>query len=74
MDTAACLKLALKVLNKTMESLSAENIDLFALKRKDDGTMVHAVYPQDVVSTMLDEVKAEQEAKDAEKEKLAVSS
>mmetsp|Transcript_3318 Transcript_3318/g.9766 ORF Transcript_3318/g.9766 Transcript_3318/m.9766 type:complete len:257 (-) Transcript_3318:35-805(-) len=73
MDTAACLKLALKVLNKTMESLSAENIDLFALKRKDDGTMVHVVYAQDVVSTMLDEVKAEQEAKDAEKEKLAVS-
>ena len=57
-----------------MESLSAENIDLFALKRKDDGTMVHVVYPQDTVSTMLDEVKAEQEAKDAEKEKLAVSS
>ncbi|KAH8047691.1 threonine-type endopeptidase [Aureococcus anophagefferens] len=74
MDAAACVKLSLKVLNKTMESLSAESIDLFALKRKDDGSLVHTVYPHDVVTKLLDEVKAEQEAADAEKEKLAVSS
>ena len=65
------MKLALKVLNKTMESLSAENIDLFALKRKDDGTMIHEVYANDVVAALLEEVKAEQEAADAEKERLA---
>jgi|UniRef100_A0A6S8Z027 20S proteasome subunit alpha 3 len=71
MDSDACVKLALKVLNKTMESLSAENIDLFALKRKDDGTMIHEVYANDVVAALLEEVKAEQEAADAEKERLA---
>lgn len=72
MDADACVKLALKVLNKTMESLSPENIDLFALKRKDDGTMVHQIYPNDVVSALLEEVKSEQEAADAEKEAKAV--
>ena len=71
MDSDQCVKLALKVLNKTMESLSAENIDLFALKRKDDGSMVHEVYANDVVAALLEEVKAEQEAADAEKERLA---
>jgi len=71
MDSEQCVKLALRVLNKTMESLSAENIDLFSLKRKDDGTMVHTVYPNDMVTKLLDEVKAEAEAADAEKEKLA---
>ena len=30
MDTAKCVKLALRVLNKTMESLSADSIDLFS--------------------------------------------
>ena len=72
MDTEACVKLALKVCNKTMESLSAESIDLFCLKRKDDGTMVHTIYPQETVAKMLEEVKAEQEAADAEKEAKAV--
>ena len=42
-----------------LKNLSAESIDLFALKRKDDGSLVHTVYPHDVVTKLLDEVKAE---------------
>jgi len=33
--------------------------------------MIHEVYANDVVAALLEEVKAEQEAADAEKERLA---
>lgn len=62
MDTDQCLKLALKVLHKTMESLSADNLDLFKLQRNDDGTMSHFVFPKDTVATLLAQVTAELEA------------
>jgi len=64
MTTDQCLKLALKVLHKTMESLTADNLDLFSLQKKDDGAMVHTVYPHDTVATLLAQVKEEQEAAD----------
>lgn len=62
MDTNQAVKLALKVLYKTMESLSADNLDLFKLQRNDDGSMSHFVFPKDTVATLLGEVKAELEA------------
>ncbi|KAJ8613887.1 hypothetical protein CTAYLR_008692 [Chrysophaeum taylorii] len=63
MTTDACVKLALKVLHKTMESLTADNLDLFSLKLV-DGKMVHTVYAHDTVADLLAVVKEEQEAAD----------
>mmetsp|Transcript_16917 Transcript_16917/g.52853 ORF Transcript_16917/g.52853 Transcript_16917/m.52853 type:complete len:265 (-) Transcript_16917:140-934(-) len=64
MSTDQCVKLALKVLHKTMESLTADNLDLFSLTRDDKGNMLHTIYPHATVATLLAQVKAEQEAAD----------
>ncbi|KAJ1452035.1 nucleophile aminohydrolase [Pelagophyceae sp. CCMP2097] len=73
LDTDACVKLALKVLYKTMDSLSADSLDLFKLQRQSDGTLVHTIFPSDEVQKLLDEVKAEQEAQAAAEGKTADS-
>lgn len=64
MTTEQCIKLALKVLHKTMESLTADNLDLFSLTRDAEGRMKHTIYPHDTVAQILDQVKLEQEAAD----------
>lgn len=74
MTTDQCVKLALNVLHKSMESLTADNLDLFSLKRDQDGNMVHTVYPHDTVAQLLNQVKEEQEAADRAAEAKAAQS
>lgn len=64
MTTDQCVKLALKVLHKTMESLTADNLDLFSLTRSPDGNMCHTIFPHETVAKLLAQVKEEQEAAD----------
>ena len=64
-DMATALKLAVKVLNKTMDSAtvstSAEKMELFTMTRDRDGDCIHKILTKDEVQKFVDEVAAEAE-------------
>ena len=62
-DMATALKLAVKVLNKTMDSAtastSAEKIELSTMSRDSDGDCIHKILTKEEVQNIVDEVAAE---------------
>ena len=62
-DMVTALKLAVKVLNKTMDgataSTSAEKMELFTMTRDANGEFLHKILVKDEVQKIVDEVAAE---------------
>uniref|UniRef100_A0A7S3NR86 Proteasome subunit alpha type n=1 Tax=Aureoumbra lagunensis TaxID=44058 RepID=A0A7S3NR86_9STRA len=54
--------LALKVLDKTMESVTSDNLDLFTLSLGENGQLIHTVFPPSKVNELVTKLKEEQAA------------
>eukprot|EP00521_Asterionellopsis_glacialis_P004629 CAMPEP_0195270550 /NCGR_PEP_ID=MMETSP0706-20130129/14421_1 /TAXON_ID=33640 /ORGANISM="Asterionellopsis glacialis, Strain CCMP134" /LENGTH=262 /DNA_ID=CAMNT_0040325851 /DNA_START=24 /DNA_END=812 /DNA_ORIENTATION=+ len=60
-DVAGALRLAVKVLNKTMDgtAAAAEKMELFTMKLDESGDVVHHILTQKEAQAVIDEVEAE---------------